>query len=333
MAVLASIGLLLAVAAIGLLLTVAAVRLLLTVATISLLLTVTSLTVLAVALLGAVLATVATAVLGLGVCVALGGESLALITLIGVVGGSGKLATLGDSAASHHDTIVASLDLVDLLAFLPLTVGHVTLSVGTNLDTSLLKGTIVSLAVVAVGLAMADTVLTVATIGAVATVATVNTSASVILGIPVAVAVSVSVRGDPSVDTDGISLFVLVVPVGGAFVLTVKGDSGGVCHLLSLGVILDDLPVLFNGNIDVSELDLSLLLLFDLGEFLPLDGENETVTASGVDVGDNPNVLDISGHDLLEGLKGELLLVGPLARGLLGLFVGDGEGLGDNFDL
>ena len=85
-------------------------------------------------------------------------------------------------------------------------------------------------------------------------------------------------------------------------------------------MILDNLPVLLNRNINVTELDLSLLLLFNLSEFLPLKRQNETIAASRVDVGDNPDVLDIGSDDFLKCFQGELLLISPLAGGLLSLF-------------
>jgi len=122
------------------------------------------------------------------------------------------------------------------------------------------------------------------------------------------------------VDTLGGRLLLLVVPVRALLVVTVKGHSRSVSHLLTLGMILDNFPVLLNRNIDVTELDLSLLLLFNLSELLPLERQNETIAASRVDVGDNPDVLDIGGHDLLECLQGELLFISPHAGGFLSLF-------------
>lgn len=154
---------------------------------------------------------------------------------------------------------------------------------------------------------------------------------AVVVGAPVAVAEVISITRNPSVDTLGIWL-IIRVPVRALLVLTVEGDSGSLRHLLALGMILDNLPVLLDRNIDISELDLSLLSLLNLGQLLPLNGKDQTVTASGIDIGDNPNVLNISSDDFLEGLQGQLLLISPFAGWLISLFVSDGGGLGKEED-
>ena len=154
---------------------------------------------------------------------------------------------------------------------------------------------------------------------------------AVVVGAPVAVAEVISIARNPSVDTLGIWR-IIRVPVRALLVLTVEGDSGSLRHLLALGMILDNLPVLLDRNIDISELDLSLLSLLNLGQLLPLNGKDQTVTASGVDIGDNPNVLDISSDDFLEGFQGQLLLISPFAGWLISLFVSDGGGLGKEED-
>ena len=64
---------------------------------------------------------------------------------------------------------------------------------------------------------------------------------------------------------------ILFVDVRGLFVVTVESDRGSSIQSFTLGMILDDLPVLLDRDIYVSQLDLSLLLLFDLSELLPLD--------------------------------------------------------------
>ena len=61
------------------------------------------------------------------------------------------------------------------------------------------------------------------------------------------------------------------IPVWTLFILTIESDSGSLCHLLALGVILDDFPVLLDRNIDVAELDLPFCLLLDLSQLFPLD--------------------------------------------------------------
>ena len=64
---------------------------------------------------------------------------------------------------------------------------------------------------------------------------------------------------------------ILFVDVGSLFVVTVESNRGSSIQSFTLGMILDDLPVLLDRDIYVSQLDLSLLLLFDLSELLPLD--------------------------------------------------------------
>ena len=64
---------------------------------------------------------------------------------------------------------------------------------------------------------------------------------------------------------------ILFVDVGSLFVVTVESDGGSSIQSFTLGMILDDVPVLLDRDIYVSQLDLSLLLLFDLSELLPLD--------------------------------------------------------------
>ena len=133
-------------------------------------------------------------------------------------------------------------------------------------------------------------------------VAIFDSGATITIGRPIAITVSVSILGNPSMDTLGRRM-ILFVDVRALFVVTVESDRGSGVQSFTLGVILDDLPVLFDRDIYVAQLDLSLLFLFNLGELLPLDGENVAVLASGVDIGDNPDIFDISGDNLLEILE------------------------------
>ena len=61
------------------------------------------------------------------------------------------------------------------------------------------------------------------------------------------------------------------IPVRTLFILTIESNSGSLCHLLALGVILDNFPVFLDRNIDVAELDLPFCLLLDLSQLFPLD--------------------------------------------------------------
>jgi len=213
------------------------------------------------------------------------GERLALLVversavnlvLRSVVSRTSELSTSSDSSASHDTLTIAELELGLLVTLLPLTLSSVALTAVASVDTNLLKGTIVLLAIVA--LTLSDTItMAIDTIGAVATKAMttvvlwVSCSTIVLLRVPPSVAVVISVGADPLVDTTGGGMALLTVPVRMLLVGTVKSDCGSVSHLFTLGVILNNFPVLLDGDIDVSKLDLSLLALLNLGEFLPLN--------------------------------------------------------------
>ena len=155
------------------------------------------------------------------------------------------------------------------------------------------------------------------------------TSTLVVAWVPVPVAEVVSVVGHPRVDLLSIRI-ILWVPVGALFVVAIESNLRGVGQLFTLGVVLDNAPVLLNGDVNIAKLDLSLLLLLDLGELVPLEGEVEAVAAPRVHVGDNPHILDVGGHNFFETLKSQLLLVSPLARRLIRLIVCHGSGRGEN---
>ena len=72
-----------------------------------------------------------------------------------------------------------------------------------------------------------------------------DTSSSVIVWVPVAVAMVVCVVGDPRVDGVGSGLFRLV-PVRCFLVLAIESNSWGSCQLLTLGMILDNFPIFDN---------------------------------------------------------------------------------------
>jgi hypothetical protein len=257
---------------------------------------------------------VALLLLGLGKSLLVGETGANSLLLGGLVGSTGKLATLSDGSAAHNGLVLVRLDLGHLVTRLPLTVSKVAFATLATVDSELAESAIVVLAVVVGALANAVAV----TVVAVGRAMGVDSSTGILLGIPVAVAIVVGVAARPLVDTIGRRAAVFLrIPVGLLLVLAVEGDSGGLRHLSALGVILDDLPVLLDGDINVAELDLTLLALLDLRQLLPLEGKDEAVAASGVDVGHNPDVLDISGDDLFERLQSELLLVSPLAGRLI----------------
>ena len=239
-----------------------------------------------------------------------------------------QLSTGGDGSATHDCALVVLLDLDNLVTLAPLTLGRVALAVGTGSDTDLGEIALVSQTVVVQTGTNAVFAEHVAILAGLRNIVALGHDAStmVLIRVPVAVSEVIGVAAHPSVDALSVWLLRLV-EVWALFVFTVKSDLRSVGDLLTLGMILHDLPILLDRDVDVTELDLSLLLLFDLGELFPLKRKNETVTASWVNIGDNPDVLDISGDNFLESLKSELLLIGPLARWLLGLDVCGGERL------
>lgn len=231
------------------------------------------------------------------------------------------MSTLSDGSATHNGLTLVSPERSLLIANLPLAVTRVALAVAANVNTNFMEGSVVLFAIEASTFADAITVAVDAISAAAVSVSVLSvlgTRTVVLLGVPPAIAVVVSVRTDPLVDAIG-RRGILVVEVGVLLIFTVEGDLRSVLNLLALSVVLDDPPVLLDGDIHVSELDLSLLALLDLRELLPLEREDKAVTAPGVDVGDDPDVLDISGDDLLESLERQLLIVGPEARDLFSM--------------
>lgn len=158
------------------------------------------------------------------------------VAILGLlVSNTGQLATLSYSSASHDNTLAILAQLSDL----------VTLDI-------LASSSIAVIMLIVVFVSFTD-------IGT-------------IIGIrgPIAITISISVIRNPSMDTLSIGM-ILLVEVRGLFVLSVKSNLRSLVESLSLSVILDNFPVLLDRDINIAELDLSLLLLLNLGELLPLD--------------------------------------------------------------
>ena len=94
--------------------------------------------------------------------------------------------------------------------------------------------------------------------------------ARVLLWAPITVAEVVSVARHPCVHTFGVRV-VLGVPMRALLILTVQCHGWSLGHLFAFSMILDNLPVLLNRYVDIAELDLPLLSLLDLSQFLPLN--------------------------------------------------------------
>ena len=95
--------------------------------------------------------------------------------------------------------------------------------------------------------------------------------------------------------------------------VTVDEEGWGAFDLLALGVLANDLSAGREGNIDVTELDLLVLDGLDGSQLLPLDGEFLASSACGVDIGNDPDVLNITDDHLLEGLVSDLVRSVPEA--------------------
>ena len=235
---------------------------------------------------------------------------------------TGQFASSGDSSSAHNGTLIVLLHLHNLVTLAPLALSGVTLAVCTCCNSNLGEVTLVTHTVVMLTLSdsvPAQHVVILANLRCIVAL-TLDTSTIVLIRVPVSIAEVISVTGDPSVDTLSFGSHRLV-EVRTLLVITVKGDLGSVGNLLALRVILNNLPVLFYRDIDITELDLSLLFLLNLGELLPLEGQDQTVTASWINIGNDPDVLDVGGDYLFEGFKSKLLLICPVARRLLSLYV------------
>jgi hypothetical protein len=154
-----------------------------------------------------------------------------------------------------------------------------------------------------------------------------NISALILLRSPVAITEMVSVARNPCVHAF-CSRLVSRVHVRFLLIVTVEGDFWRVSQLLALGMILDDFPVLFDGDIDVAKFDLPLLTFLDLRELLPLYRQNKAVFTPRVNIGNNPDVFNIGSDNLFESFEGQLLFISPVARRFFGFFISDSEGLG-----
>jgi hypothetical protein len=95
--------------------------------------------------------------------------------------------------------------------------------------------------------------------------------------------------------------------------VTVDEEGWGAFDLLALGVLANNLSAGREGNIDVTELDLLVLDGLDGSQLLPLDGEFLASAAFGVDIGNDPDVLNITDDHLLEGLVSDLVRSVPEA--------------------
>jgi len=97
--------------------------------------------------------------------------------------------------------------------------------------------------------------------------------------------------------------------------VTVDEEGWGSFDLLALGVLANNLPASLESDIDVTELDLLVLDGLDSSQLLPLDREFLASAASGVDIGNDPDVLNIPDDHLLKGIL--LHLVGSVPEAVV----------------
>ena len=105
------------------------------------------------------------------------------------------------------------------------------------------------------------------------------------------------------------------------FIIDEDGWSGP--HILSSGVLANDLSGGLKSDIDVAELDSLIFDGFDGSQTFPLNSEFLALSASWVNVGNDPNVLSVPDNSLLEVLDLETLGFAPwaiacLVSGLVG---------------
>lgn len=140
-----------------------------------------------------------------------------------------------------------------------------------------------------------------------------GTCALVHVGVPVAVAKVIGIAADPGVDTISGRVLLIIVKVWFFLVVSVKCNLRRVRDFLALCVVLDNLPVLCDRDVNVTEFDLALYLFLDLSQTLPLDRKLEAVTTPRVYICNYPHIVDIGRDYLLESLQTELLLIVPVA--------------------
>lgn len=85
------------------------------------------------------------------------------------------------------------------------------------------------------------------------------------IGVPVAKAIDISIALHPSMNTVGCLLRIVGEHLRVRFVLTISGYCRHVLNLLTLRMILHNLPVLLDRNVDVAKFDLSHFLLLNQG--------------------------------------------------------------------
>ena len=111
------------------------------------------------------------------------------------------------------------------------------------------------------------------------------------------------------------------VDVRSFFIIAINCYFWSVCHFLASSVILNDLPIFRDRKVDIAQFHLSLFFFFDHSQFVPLYGELDAITASWVDISNDPDVLNICCHNFLESLYCQLLLIFPFTRWFDRMFV------------
>lgn len=94
-------------------------------------------------------------------------------------------------------------------------------------------------------------------------------------------------------------------------VIDIDGWSG--LHILSSSVLANNLSAGLKSDIDIAEFDSLVFDGLDGSETLPLNSEFLALSASWVDIGNDPNVLSVPDDSLLEVLNLKTLRFAPWA--------------------
>ena len=116
----------------------------------------------------------------------------------------------------------------------------------------------------------------------------------------VAVSVLFSVVDEELVDVLGVEV---ALELDRLHLLVAINENGwSSLDIFALSVLANDVPACLEGNINVSELDFLILDGLNGSQFLPLNREFLALAASGVNIGDHPDILNVFNDYLLESL-------------------------------
>lgn len=116
---------------------------------------------------------------------------------------------------------------------------------------------------------------------------------------------------DKSFEFDRVKVALVLLWV--KLVVSVDEDRWSVLDILAGSVLANDLPAGLESDIDIAESDSSVFDGLNSSETLPLNGEFLALSASWVNIGNDPNVLSVPDHSLLERFFLKTLALAPWA--------------------